>query len=116
MTRDQNRTHDEDQDEHDEHDEDEDHLERAREHLRRASDLADRPIQTQVDSIQEGLAEELAGERTQDDPGPKVNRIAGVIDKLEGLEQEASMAVRPRLIHAREACVAYQKERADDSA
>lgn len=90
------------------------HLERAREHLRRASDAADRTVQEQADSVQEGLDEELEGHRTQDEPGPKTDRIAELIKKLDGLESEASGEAGERLARAREACVEYQKSQAQD--
>ncbi|MFP8955609.1 hypothetical protein ACLI4Y_02690 [Natrialbaceae archaeon A-CW3] len=85
------------------------HLERAREHLRRASDAADRTVQEQADSIQEGLAKELDGHRTQDEPGPKVDRIAELIQKLDALEAEASGEASERIEQARSACVDFQK-------
>ncbi|WP_254767051.1 DUF7553 family protein [Salinilacihabitans rarus] len=90
-----------------------DSLERAREELRRASDAADRPVQTQVDSLQEGLAEELDGARTQDDPGPKVDRVSEVAEKLAGLEDEAEGDAAERIEEAREYCLAYLRERTE---
>ncbi|MFC7215485.1 hypothetical protein ACFQO4_15515 [Saliphagus sp. GCM10025334] len=90
------------------------HLERAREHLRRASDVADRPVQEQADSIQEGLDEELEGRRTQDEPGPKTDRIAELIETLDGLESETSGEAGERIARAREACVEYQKSVGQD--
>ena len=85
------------------------HLERARDHLRRASDAADRTVQEQADSLQEGLAEELDGHRTGDEPGPKPDRIAEVIEKLDALEGEADGTASAHLERARSACVEYQK-------
>ncbi|UTF53611.1 DUF7553 family protein [Natronosalvus rutilus] len=90
------------------------HFERAREHLRRASDAADRTVQEQADSIQEGLDEELEGHRTQDEPGPKTDRIAELIETLDGLESEASGEAGERIARAREACIEYQKPVAQD--
>lgn len=92
---------------------DENRLERAREELRRASDAADRPIQEQLDSIQEGIFEELDGGRTQDEPEPKVDRIAELLEKLEGLSEEASGETTRRIDRARDHCLAYQRQRTD---
>ncbi|MCU4754090.1 hypothetical protein OB919_19255 [Halobacteria archaeon AArc-curdl1] len=92
------------------------HLERAREHLRHASDAGGRSIQNQVDSIQAGLAEELEGHRTQDEPGPKIDRVAELIEKLDGLETEASGEASDRIRRAKSACVDFQKERGRDQA
>lgn len=94
---------------------DENQLERAREELRRASDAADRPIQEQLDSIQEGIFEELDGRRTQDDPEPKVDRIAELLEKLKGLEEKAPEEVSRRIRRTREYCLAYQRQRTDSS-
>lgn len=83
------------------------HLERAREELRRASDAADRPVQTQLDSVQEGIFEEVDGERTQDEPEPKADRIAELADKLGGLAEETSGETRDRIDRARTHCLEY---------
>lgn len=82
-------------------------LERAREQLKRASDDADRPIQTQLDSIQEGLREEIGGVRTQTDSAPKPDRIAELVEKLGGLEEKASGPARRRIERARRHCLEY---------
>lgn len=68
------------------------HLERARENLRRASESASGEVHTQLDSIQEGVFEEEGGSSTQDQPGPKVDRIAELAEKLDRLEDEAENA------------------------
>lgn len=94
---------------------DETELQRARSELQRASDAADRPIQEQLDSIQEGIFEELAGEHTQGEPGPKVDRVAELVEKLSGLEEEASGEARERIERAQEHCLTYQRQRTDDS-
>lgn len=87
------------------------HLERARGRLRRASDVADRPIQTQLDSIEEGLFEELDGVRTQDEPGPKVDHVVEIEEKLEGLQAEVEdPTTKERIEEAREHCLTYLKE------
>ncbi|MFC7232678.1 hypothetical protein ACFQMM_17310 [Saliphagus sp. GCM10025308] len=61
-----------------------------------------------------GADEELEGHRTQDEPGPKTDRIAELIEKLDGLESETSGEAGERLARAREACVEYQKSQAQD--
>lgn len=87
------------------------HLERARDALRRASDAADRTIQNQVDSVVEGIGEELGGHRTQDQPGPKTDRIAELAKKLDGLEAEASGAAGDHIETALGHCHEYLKQR-----
>lgn len=84
---------------------DEDRLERAREELKRASDAADGELQTHLDSLQEGVAEELEGHRTQDDPGPKADNIREIADKLDGLLEETTGETRERIARAREQCL-----------
>lgn len=64
------------------------HLERARENLRRASGVATGEVHTQLESIQEGISEEEGGTSTQDEPGPKADHIAELVEKLERLAGE----------------------------
>lgn len=92
---------------------DETELQRARSQLQRASDAADRPIQEQLDSIQAGVFEELAGDHTAGEPGPKVERVAELAEKLSGLEEEASGEARDRIGRARDHCLTYQRQRTD---
>lgn len=92
----------------------ESHLERARDELRRASDAADRTIQNQVDSIVEGLDEEQDGHRTQDEPGPKADRVAELTKKLGGLEDEAEGAAADHIAAARDHCREYLDEMGDE--
>lgn len=66
------------------------HLERARENLRRASEDAPGEVHTQLDSIQEGIFEEEGGNSTQDQPGPKADHIAELVEKLERLRDEVT--------------------------
>ena len=84
---------------------DETQLEDAREHLRRASDAADGELQTTLDSIQEAIAEELEGHRTQDEPGPKDDRILELVRKLEELADETDGNVHERVTRARGDCL-----------
>jgi len=79
------------------------HLERAREELRRASERATGTTHEQLNSIEEGILGESEGDRTRAEPGPKVDRIAELTDKLGGLEREADgAAVRERIANARD--------------
>jgi len=65
-----------------------DHLELAREELGRASEQAGGPVQTQLDSLQNGIGAEDDRETHGDGPDSTVDRIAEVADKLDGLEEE----------------------------
>lgn len=66
-----------------------DHLRRAHEELETAERNADRQVREQLQSIDQGVFEEQDGVRTQDDPGPKPDRIAELREKLERLEERA---------------------------
>lgn len=68
------------------------HLDRARESLRRASEHATGEVHTQLDSMQEGIFEEEEGNSTQDQPGPKVDRIEELVEKLERLADRVENA------------------------
>lgn len=83
-----------------------DELERAREELRRASDAADGELQTNLDSVQEGIGEELEGHRTQDEPGPKDERVLELTRKLDELADKTEGDVAERVTRAREHCLA----------
>lgn len=91
-----------------------DHLDRAREHLRAGSDAADRPVQTQLDSLEAGLLEEQDGELTEGESPPKDDRIAEVAEKLEGLAEQASGEPADRLRRARDHLLRYL-DRSDGS-
>lgn len=85
-----------------------DHLEKARTELNRARNEAGGVMQSQLDSIEEGIFEEIGGEKTQDEPGPKADRIAELADKLDGLEEEVeSYETRQRIATARDHLRAY---------
>ena len=87
------------------------HLDRAREQLRLASDVADRPTQTQLDSLEEGLLEELEGERTQVEPDPKIDHVVEIEEKLDELQMDVSEPeVKERIERAREHCLSYLRE------
>lgn len=68
---------------------DRDELDRAREAILEADEHASGTIHEQLQSLEEGIFEEEAGGHTQDEPGPKVDRIAEVAEKLDALADEA---------------------------
>lgn len=86
-------------------------LDLAREELEAASEEAGGLVMRQLDSIDEGIFEEEGGERTRDEPGPKVDRVAELSEKLQGLEREAEGPVAERIATAREYVQAYLKDR-----
>lgn len=65
-----------------------DRLERARDEIRSASDLGGRVVQQQLDTVELGVFEEDEGDLTQEEPGPKVDRIVELRKKLDGLAEE----------------------------
>ncbi|WP_232702683.1 DUF7553 family protein [Halobacterium wangiae] len=69
-----------------------DHLERARADLRRASEQASGPVQTQLDSLQNGIGAEDERETAADGPDSTVDRIAEVAEKLDALSEELENA------------------------
>jgi hypothetical protein len=90
-------------------------LDRAREELQRAKDNADSVVQTQLESLEGGIFEEEAGDHTQDDPGPKVDRVVEVMEKLDGLEEEADHGdVAERIGNASDLLEAYLKNHPQD--
>ena len=95
------------------------HLKRVREYLQYATEGADRPVQTQLNSITAGVFEEQDGHLTQSDPDPKVDRIEEIAEKLDGLAAEASGETTDHILVARDHCLEYLAEgggeRADDA-
>lgn len=88
-----------------------DRLERARDEIREASDLGGRVVQQQLDTIELGIFEEDEGDLTQEEPGPKVDRIVELRQKLDGLADEAEdPAVAERIDDARDHLEAYLKD------
>lgn len=86
-------------------------LERARDELSAAADEAGRVVQTQLHSIDEGIFEEEAGDKTQAEPGPKPDRLAEILQKLERLQAEAKSEQTERRIEATEAAIReYMRE------
>lgn len=65
-------------------------LDRARENVEWATEQADANVQTQLESLEGGIFEEESGNHTQEEPGPKIDRIVEVMEKLDALEAEAS--------------------------
>lgn len=63
-------------------------LDRARDELQRAMDDADATVHTQLESLEDGIFEEESGDATRDDPGPKIDRVVEVKEKLDGLAAE----------------------------
>lgn len=90
-------------------------LDRAREELQWASEHASANVQTQLESIEDGIFEEEGGDATQSDPGPKVDRVVEVKKKLDGLEVEADERdVRERIGNAGDLLEAYLKNHPED--
>ena len=91
-------------------------LDRARQELQWASEHADAHVQTQLESLEGGLFEEEEGTITKDDPGPKVDRIVEVVEKLDGLADEADNAdVSERIGNAHDLLEAYLRNHPDDA-
>lgn len=101
-------------DEHDRDHEPDEHLKHVREGLQAATDSADRPVDTQLNSITAGVFEEQEGDLTQSDPGPKADRIAEVAEKLDGLAKEASGETGDHILRARNHCLEYLEEGGGD--
>lgn len=90
-------------------------LDRARDELQRAMDDADAQVQTQLESLDSGIFEEESGDITQADPGPKVDRVSEVMEKLEGLESEVDdRSVAEHIDTAQDLLAAYLKNHPED--
>lgn len=85
-------------------------LRRAEAELAKADDTASRVVETQLHSIEDGIFEESEGDSTQDDPGPKVDRIAELHAKLEAIEDEAEGETREHVAAAREHVRTYLRD------
>ena len=91
-------------------------LDRARDELQRAMDDADATVRTQLESLEAGLSEEESGEITQDEPGPKVDRVVEVMEKLEGLTAEVDdRSVAERVERAHDLLAVYLKNHPADA-
>lgn len=102
----------------DEHERDhapEEHLKRVRERLQQATDSADRPVKTQLNSVTAGVFEEQEGDLTQSNPGPKLDRIVEVAEKLDGLAEEASGETVDHILAARNHSLEYVEERDEEN-
>ncbi|MXV61699.1 hypothetical protein GS429_06395 [Natronorubrum sp. JWXQ-INN-674] len=71
-------------------------------------------MKSQLDSITAGVFEEQDGHLTQSDPGPKIDRIAEITEKLDGLAQKASGETADYILAARNHCLEYLEERDGD--
>lgn len=65
-----------------------DHLERAEVELDRAGDHTTETVQLQIQTLREGLVEEEGGDRTQEEPEAKIDRLVEVKQKLDALMEE----------------------------
>lgn len=91
-------------------------LDSARRELQRASENADSHLQTQLESLEGGLFEEEEGTITKDDPGPKVDRVVEVMEKLDGLRDEADHTdVAERIGSAHDHLEAYLENHPEDA-
>lgn len=91
-------------------------LDRARDELQRAMETADAHVHTQLESLEGGLFEEESGDITDDEPGPKVDRVVEVTQKLEGLESETDdPAVADHVATAHDLLEAYLKNHPEDA-
>lgn len=87
-----------------------DDLDRAREALLAADERASGTIHEQLESLEAGVFEEEAGEHTREGPGPKVDRVAEVAEKLDALAgQVDEHEVRERIEAARDHLRRYMK-------
>lgn len=86
------------------------HLERARNELDTAAETASRVVETQLHSVEDGVFEEAGGEKTQPEPGPKPDRLAELLEKLEGLQDEAEGQTAERIAAAEESIRAHMHE------
>lgn len=85
-------------------------LDRARDSLREADEHASGSIHEQLESLKAGIFEEEEGVHTQDEPGPKVDRVAEVAEKLDALADEADEeATRENVLAARDHLRSYMK-------
>ena len=75
------------------------HFKRVRERLQRATETADRPTDTQLNSITVGVFGEQRGDPAH---APKRDRIAEIAEKLDGLAAEASGETVDHVLTARD--------------
>lgn len=91
-------------------------LDRAREELQRAMDDAEANVHTQLESLEGGIFEEESGDHTQADPGPKVDRVVEVMEKLDALGADADdPAVAEHIDAAHDLLAAYLKDHPEDA-
>ena len=87
-----------------------DQLERVRAELDEAAETADRDVREQITSIDQGLMELLGGDNTQRTT-PHEDRLRELIEKLDGLRDEADRETSAHVAEARELLDAYRKRR-----
>ncbi|RKD95597.1 DUF7553 family protein [Halopiger aswanensis] len=86
------------------------HLKRVREYLQYATEGADGPVQTQLNSLTKGVFEEQADDLTAGDDPPKADRIEEIAEKLDGLAAEADGKTTEHILAARDHCLAFLEE------
>lgn len=89
-------------------------LRRAHDEIELARESAESVVRKQLESIDQGVFEEAGGNRTQQEPGPKADRIAEIEEKLAGLEDEAGEPTSTHIAHAREHLRGFRDERAEE--
>jgi hypothetical protein len=88
-----------------------DDLDRARAAIWAADDTATGRIHEQLRSIEEGVFEEASGDKTQAEPGPKIDRLVELAEKLDALADEAEeRATADRTLEARDYLRSYLKD------
>lgn len=87
-----------------------DQLERVRAALDDATETADRDVREQLASIDEGLMELLGGDKTQRTT-PHEDRLRELIEKLDGLRDEADGETSAHVGEARELLDDYRERR-----
>lgn len=92
-----------------------DHLRRAREEIQAAADAADGEMQEQLRSIDEGLMELTEGDKVEDDDPPRLDHLAELEEKLDGVADEKATEpdVRDGVERARDSIRAYRDERTE---
>lgn len=85
-----------------------DRAERARAELDRASETAPDDVQEQLHSLDEGLAELVGGDATQETP-PHDDRLRELLKKLDGLGDQVDGETRSRVEAARELIDDYRQ-------
>ncbi len=89
-----------------------DHLQGARENIRLASDTADGEVQTNLNSLDEGLGDLTEeGKTSTGEPADEADRFEELEEKLRGLIDETDGETETALQDARDELDAYRRER-----